>query len=184
MKVCLPQRSLPSCKATPAALLLTLGLLAACSSAGVAPSPSSAAPLTPARIAEIVASPDRSEADRMNDLRRKPEAMLAFIGIRPGMIALDLSAGGGYTTELLARATGPSGRVYGQSAPRTVRPAPAQPEGAAAPSIPASAHVSFLMRWRWRVVSGRVSVLGRSERRDIAWCECAQPLIDSGNGKR
>ena len=44
--------------------------------------------------------------------------MLAFIGIVPGMIALDLSAGGGYTTELLARAVGPTGRVYGQSPPR------------------------------------------------------------------
>jgi len=62
-----------------------------------------------------VASPDRSEADRTNDLRRKPEQMLAFIGIRPGIVALDLSAAGGYTTELLARAIGPSGTVYGQA---------------------------------------------------------------------
>ena len=44
--------------------------------------------------------------------------MLAFIGIRPGIVALDLSAAGGYTTELLARAIGPSGTVYGQSQPR------------------------------------------------------------------
>ena len=36
--------------------------------------------------------------------------MLAFIGLRPGMVALDVSAGGGYTTELLARAVGPEGR--------------------------------------------------------------------------
>jgi predicted methyltransferase len=67
------------------------------------------------RIAAIVASPERSAADRTNDRRRKPEDMLAFIGIRPGMTALDVSAGGGYTTELLARAIGPTGRVYGQS---------------------------------------------------------------------
>ena len=44
--------------------------------------------------------------------------MLAFIGIQPGMSALDVSAGGGYTTELLARAIGPNGTVYGQSQPR------------------------------------------------------------------
>ena len=44
--------------------------------------------------------------------------MLVFIGIRPGMTALDLSAAGGYTTELLARAIGPAGNVYGQSRPR------------------------------------------------------------------
>jgi len=41
--------------------------------------------------------------------------MLAFIGLRQGMTALDISAGGGYTTELLARAVGPSGRVYAQA---------------------------------------------------------------------
>jgi predicted methyltransferase len=65
-------------------------------------------------IAQIVASPDRSAADRTNDQRRKPELMLGFIGLRPGMVAMDISAGGGYTTELLARAIGPTGRVYGQ----------------------------------------------------------------------
>jgi len=140
MKLSLLDRSIASPMAAPVTVLvLAVGLLAACSSAGVAPSPPNAATLTPARIAEIVASPDRSDADRTNDLRRKPEAMLGFIGIRPGMVALDLSAGGGYTTELLARAIGPTGRVYGQSAPRAARPPPEQPEGAAAPSAPASA---------------------------------------------
>jgi predicted methyltransferase len=97
------------------------------------------ATLSRERIAEILASPDRSEADRTNDIRRKPDQMLAFIGVRPGMVALDLSAGGGYTTELIARAVGPSGRVYGQSPPRDparAAPAPAAPEGAATPAAP------------------------------------------------
>ena len=89
-------------------------------------------------MAEIIASPDRTEADRTNDLRRKPYEMLNFIGIRPGIVVLDLSAGGGYTSELLARSTGPTGRVYAQAAPRVARPAPAEPEGAATP-VPASA---------------------------------------------
>ena len=61
--------------------------------------------------------------------------MLAFIGIVPGMVAVDLSSGGGYTTELIARAVGPTGRVYGQSAPRNAPPSPpAAPEGAAFPT--------------------------------------------------
>ena len=82
-----------------------------------------------------MASPDRSEADRTNDLRRKPEQMLGFIGIRPGIVALDLSAAGGYTTELLARAIGPSGTVYGQSRPPSQTPAPPPaPEGNSNPS--------------------------------------------------
>ena len=106
--------------------------LAACMSSG--PRSPEAPVLQPARIAEIVASPDRSEADRVNDVRRKPQEMLAFIGVRPGMVALDVSAAGGYTTELIARATGPTGRVYGQSPPRPPTSRPAQPEGAAAPA--------------------------------------------------
>jgi predicted methyltransferase len=97
-------------------------------------------PLSRERIAEILASPDRSAADRTNDIRRKPDQMLAFIGVRPGMVALDLSAGGGYTTELIARAVGPTGRVYGQSRPRNPdqpAPVPRAPEGAMAPLSPA-----------------------------------------------
>jgi len=93
-----------------------VALLAACAALGsAAQSPSAAAKLSPERIREIVASPDRSEADRKNDLRRKPAEMLAFIGVVPGMVVVDLSTGGGYTTELLARSVGPTGRVYGQS---------------------------------------------------------------------
>ena len=45
------------------------------------------ATITPDEIAKIIAGPDRSEADRTNDLRRKPEQMLAFIGIQPGIVA-------------------------------------------------------------------------------------------------
>ena len=95
-------------------------------------------PRSPAEIASIVSSPDRSDADRTNDRRRKPEAMLAFIDPKPGAVALDLSAAGGYTTELLARAIGPDGVVYGQSPPprdpaRT--PPPAAPEGNSNPTL-------------------------------------------------
>ena len=53
---------------------------------------------------------------------------------------LDVSAGGGYTTELLARAIGPQGTVYGQSQPRDpARPPPAAPEGGGAPPAPTAA---------------------------------------------
>lgn len=83
--------------------------------------------LSSQHIADIVKSQDRTATDRTNDLRRKPEQMLAFIGIRQGIVALDLSAGGGYTTELLARAVGPAGRVYGQSQPPSPVDAPSRP---------------------------------------------------------
>jgi predicted methyltransferase len=112
-------------------------------SSGVAPAQQNSSQLSSEQIAKIVASPDRSEADRTNDRRRKPEQMLGFIGIHPGIVALDLSAAGGYTTELLARAIGPSGKVYGQSQPRDPnRPPtpPAAPEGNSNPTAaPAAA---------------------------------------------
>lgn len=85
-----------------------------------APSPT----LSREGITEIVASPDRSEFDHKMDATRKPEQLLAFIGVRPGMTVLDLSTGGGYTAELLARAVGPTGMVYGQSEPRDPNRAP------------------------------------------------------------
>jgi predicted methyltransferase len=108
----------------------------------VAPAQQSPPQLSAEQIAQIVASPDRSEADRTNDLRRKPEQMLGFIGIRPGIVAIDLSAAGGYTTELLARAIGPSGSVYGQSQPRNLSRTPtppAAPEGNSNPTATPSA---------------------------------------------
>jgi predicted methyltransferase len=73
-------------------------------------------------LAAIIASPDRSAEDRANDARRKPQQLISFIGVNTGMTVLDLSAGEGYTTELLARAVGPGGRVYAQSAPRQDEP--------------------------------------------------------------
>ncbi|TMH78709.1 MAG: class I SAM-dependent methyltransferase [Betaproteobacteria bacterium] len=65
----------------------------------------------------IVASPDRSEADRQTDQRRNPELLLAFTGARPGMRVLDMGAGGGYSTELIARAVVSGGTVYAQDSP-------------------------------------------------------------------
>jgi len=65
----------------------------------------------------MVASADRSEADRQTDQRRNPELLLAFTGVRRGMRVLDMGAGGGYSTELLARAVGSGGTVYAQDSP-------------------------------------------------------------------
>jgi len=62
----------------------------------------------------IVASPDRADGDRQADPRRQPAKMLAFTGVKTGMKILDMEASAGYSTELLARAVGPSGAVYAQ----------------------------------------------------------------------
>src|SRR5262245_66287381 len=68
----------------------------------------------PDRIRAVVDAPDRSAADKALDAGRHPAEMLTFFGVSPGMRVADLGAGGGYTTELLARTVGPSSGVYGQ----------------------------------------------------------------------
>ena len=63
----------------------------------------------------VVTAPDRSPDDRALDAGRKPVELLAFLGVQPGWRVADLGAGGGYTTELLQRAVGSNGMVYGQN---------------------------------------------------------------------
>jgi predicted methyltransferase len=65
--------------------------------------------------AALVAATDRTEADRALDPGRKPAETLAFLDVRPMMKVGELGAGGGYTTELLARAVGPAGVVYAEN---------------------------------------------------------------------
>lgn len=98
----------------PARLLATL-VLAACSHD--APSPPPPGKLDAAQAAAIVAAPDRSDRDKKRDEHRKPAELLVFVGIAPGMHVADLGAGGGYTSELLARAVGPTGSVIAQDTP-------------------------------------------------------------------
>ena len=93
--------------------------------------------------AAIIAAPDRSEADKKNDDRREPVTLLAFTGVRPGWKVLDMAAGAGYSTEIMARGAAP-GAVYAQN------PAglPAGPKDvyAARAKTPAMKNVTLLER--------------------------------------
>jgi predicted methyltransferase len=71
----------------------------------------------PASVIAAVDAPDRSPEDRALDVGRHPADLLAFYGIRPGMRVAELGAGSGYTSELLARGVGPTGKVYAQNSP-------------------------------------------------------------------
>lgn len=71
-------------------------------------------PVPPA-IQAIVDAKDRTDADRKLDAGRHPGELLAFLGLKPGMRVAELAAGTGYTTELLARAVGPTGKVWAQN---------------------------------------------------------------------
>ena len=88
--------------------------LVACATSRPASEARQGAPATSARpdYAALVGSPDRLEEDRALDAGRRPAEMLRFLQVRPGMRVADIGAAGGYTTELLARAVGPTGTVY------------------------------------------------------------------------
>lgn len=73
-----------------------------------------AAPVCAQDYAAIIAQADRTEADRVTDKRRDPVDLLTFTGAKTGWRVLDMGAGAGYSTELMARSVGPTGKVYGQ----------------------------------------------------------------------
>jgi predicted methyltransferase len=73
--------------------------------------PASAQTVPPA-IAAAVADPARPDTDKERDAARKPAETVAFAGVRPGMTVAELGPGRGYYTRILAKAVGPSGKVY------------------------------------------------------------------------
>lgn len=95
-------------KAWFAAALLALG--------GVAP-----AMAAEADFAAAVATDGRAESDVALDASRKPAEVLAFLGLEPGDVALDIFSGGGYYSQIMGRAVGPDGEVIAQNPPPFVR---------------------------------------------------------------
>lgn len=66
-------------------------------------------------LSTAISSPVRPEADKGRDEARKPEQVLEFLGIGPGMMVMDVMGGDGYYTEMLAAAVGPEGKVVAQN---------------------------------------------------------------------
>lgn len=109
------RQDLPPAVTTAPVARVALAMSATVPGAPVVPS-HAAQPIevSPALQAVVDAS-DRNEADRALDKGRHPGELLTFLRLSPGMKVADLGAAGGYTTELLARAVGPAGKVYGQN---------------------------------------------------------------------
>jgi predicted methyltransferase len=99
-----------------AILVVILGLLAGCTTL-----PETDSKGVAARYDSVISSPVRTDQDRRMDAARHPAEFLAFTQVQPGMHVLDVSAGAGYTSQLLALAVGPTGMVWAQ----TPRPGPA-----------------------------------------------------------
>jgi predicted methyltransferase len=71
----------------------------------------------PDPVLVAVAAPERPAEDRARDADRKPTEVLHFFAIEPGMQVAELMTGRGYYAEILARAVGPTGRVYAHNSP-------------------------------------------------------------------
>jgi predicted methyltransferase len=69
----------------------------------------------PAPIVDAIKAADRLDKDRALDAGRHPGEVLAFFKLAPGQKVGELFAGGGATTELLARIVGNAGTVYAQN---------------------------------------------------------------------
>ena len=65
-----------------------------------------------AKMKAAVADSGRPAADTARDENRKPAEMLAFAGITPGKVVVDMLPGAGYFTRIFAKAVEPNGQVY------------------------------------------------------------------------
>jgi predicted methyltransferase len=101
---------------------LAILLLAACGWLGSAHAVEAGdVPKAQSQYDKAINSPARTDDDRKTDAKRKPAQFLEFAQVRPGMKVLDLAAGGGTTSALLAAAVAPGGEVWAQ----TSKPSPA-----------------------------------------------------------
>ena len=62
-----------------------------------------------------VASASRPDADREDDEKRKPAAVLEFVGVAPGMRVFEMEAGRGYYTEMFSHIVGEDGEIIMQN---------------------------------------------------------------------
>jgi len=92
-------------------ICLAASLMSLSAASVAVPALAQTAPL-PDNIAAAAADPARSTQAASDAKRHGPE-ILAFAGVRPGAKVIDLIPGGGYWTQLFAKAVGPKGHVFG-----------------------------------------------------------------------
>lgn len=69
----------------------------------------------PGPIRGAISEEDRNDKDRKLDAGRKPGEVLGFFKVAPGQKIGELFAGTGYTTEILARTLGTTGKLFAQN---------------------------------------------------------------------
>ena len=80
-----------------------------------APPPKPQVSVDPTLAKSALTIDGRSDEDKSRDAVRKPVETLQFIGVKPGDVVVELEAGGGYFTTLLAFMVGKEGKVYMQN---------------------------------------------------------------------
>jgi predicted methyltransferase len=70
-----------------------------------------------ARMRTALAAPTRPAENKARDAARKPIETVQYLGIKTGQTVIDMVAAGGWFTEVLSAAVGPSGKVYSQNPP-------------------------------------------------------------------
>ena len=68
-----------------------------------------------ARMETALLSPERPFEDKERDAARRPIQTVQFLGIETGDTVIDVIAAGGWFTEVLSAAVGPSGKVLAQN---------------------------------------------------------------------
>lgn len=72
----------------------------------------------------------RPAADKARDGTRRPVQVMGELGVEAGWTMVDVSAGGGWYTEVLSAAVGSQGKVYSQVGPRALEGDGARAEAA------------------------------------------------------
>lgn len=68
---------------------------------------------TPApAVAAAITDTGRPAKDIALDAARHPAELIAFAGVRPGDVVMDIWPGGGYWTRIFSKLVGPKGKVY------------------------------------------------------------------------
>jgi predicted methyltransferase len=73
------------------------------------------------RMRAALAAPERAAENKARDADRKPIESVQFFGIETGDTVVELVAAGGWFTEVLSAAVGPSGKVYASNPPFLVQ---------------------------------------------------------------
>lgn len=92
------------------ALTLTVAALG-----GVFGSPAQAQDEQVTRMRAALAAPARPAEDKERDAVRKPIETVQFLGLKTGQTVIDVIAAGGWFTEVLSAAVGPTGKVLAQN---------------------------------------------------------------------